>query len=85
MSPHRPVCLHESGYRPRDETTANNSPIGRASQRAVVVGGVPRGLKPARVLGERGHNIVLFEAAPKLGGQVLMGLQASWRGDLSNT
>ena len=41
------------------------------------------GLEAARVLGERGHDVTLFEAAPRLGGQVLMGAQASWRGDLA--
>ena len=51
-------------------------------RRAVVVGGGPAGLEAARVLGERGHHIVLFEAAPRLGGQVLLGAEASWRKDL---
>ena len=36
---------------------------GRIRRRAVVVGGGPAGLEAARVLGERGHHIVLFEAA----------------------
>ena len=47
-----------------------------------VVGGGPAGLEAARVAAERGHNVVLFEAAPALGGQVRIGAGASWRGDL---
>jgi 2,4-dienoyl-CoA reductase-like NADH-dependent reductase (Old Yellow Enzyme family) len=41
-------------------------------RRAVVVGGGPAGLEAARVLAERGHEVVLFEAAERLGGQVLL-------------
>jgi len=48
----------------------------------VVVGGGPAGLEAARVCAERGHQVVLFEAADKLGGQVLLATRASWRRDL---
>ena len=37
-----------------------------------MVGGGPAGLEAARVCAERGHNVVLFEAANRLGGQVLL-------------
>ena len=39
-------------------------------KRIVVVGGGPAGLEAARVSGERGHDVVLMEAAPEAGGQV---------------
>ena len=39
-------------------------------RRVVVVGAGPGGLEAARVAGERGHAVVLFEAAGDLGGQV---------------
>jgi thioredoxin reductase len=48
----------------------------------VVVGGGPAGLEAARVAAERGHHVVLFEAAARLGGQVLLAVRASWRRDL---
>lgn len=56
----------------------------RASRRrrAVVVGGGPAGLEAARVLGERGHSVVLFEAASRLGGQVLLASAIPRRRDL---
>ncbi|MGH6680248.1 MAG: FAD-dependent oxidoreductase, partial [Bradyrhizobium sp.] len=51
-------------------------------RRVVVVGGGPAGLEAARVAAERGHNVVLFEAASRLGGQLLVAVRASWRRDL---
>lgn len=48
----------------------------------VVVGGGPAGLEAARVSAERGHDVVLFEAASKPGGQLLLACRASWRKDL---
>lgn len=47
--------------------------------RAVVVGGGPAGLEAARVLAERGHRVSLFEAGPKLGGQILVAAAAQER------
>ena len=47
-----------------------------------MVGGGPAGLEAARVCAERGHKVVLFEAAVQLGGQVLIAARASWRKDL---
>ena len=82
MSPHRPVCLHNAAT---GRETALPQIVARAEtpgRKAVVVGGGPAGLEAARVLAGRGHNVVLFEAAPELGGQVRIGARASWRGDL---
>ncbi len=38
----------------------------------IVVGGGPGGLKAAAVAAERGHRVTLFEAARRVGGQVLL-------------
>jgi len=54
----------------------------RPGRKVVVVGGGPGGLEAARVAAERGHNVVLFEAAPRLGGQLLLAAKATWRKDL---
>jgi len=51
-------------------------------RKIVVIGGGPAGLEAARVSAERGHNVVLFEAGPKLGGQMLLAVRATWRKDL---
>ncbi|HEV8439213.1 MAG TPA: FAD-dependent oxidoreductase [Methylomirabilota bacterium] len=42
----------------------------RPARRIVVVGGGPAGLEVARVAAERGHLVILFEAATELGGHV---------------
>ena len=53
-----------------------------APKRAVVVGGGPAGLEAARVLGERGHHVVLFEASDQPGGQVRLAACSPRRRDL---
>lgn len=55
--------------------------IGRR-KKAVVVGGGPGGLEAARVLGERGHDVVLFEASDQPGGQIRLAASNSRRHDL---
>lgn len=54
-------------------------PTKRAKRKIVVVGAGPGGLEAARVSAERGHEVVLFEAAAEVGGQVLLAARASWR------
>ena len=49
----------------------------------LVAGGGPAGLEAARVCAERGHDVRLCEASERLGGQVLMAAQASWRSELT--
>ncbi len=50
-----------------------------ASKKAVVIGAGPAGMEAARVLAERGHNVVLFEAQDRVGGQVVLAARASER------
>lgn len=48
-------------------------------KKVVVVGGGPAGLEAARVAALRGHQVVLFERGPRLGGQVLIAANAPLR------
>jgi NADPH-dependent 2,4-dienoyl-CoA reductase/sulfur reductase-like enzyme len=52
------------------------------SRRVVVVGGGPAGMETARVAAERGHAVVLFERADRLGGQIQTAARAPGRGEL---
>ncbi|MBP2326923.1 2,4-dienoyl-CoA reductase-like NADH-dependent reductase (Old Yellow Enzyme family)/thioredoxin reductase [Kibdelosporangium banguiense] len=51
-------------------------------KRIAVVGAGPAGLESARVLAERGHDVQLFEAADKVGGQLSLASLAPRRRDL---
>ncbi|MBI3976878.1 MAG: FAD-dependent oxidoreductase [Chloroflexi bacterium] len=48
-------------------------------KKVVVVGGGPAGLEAARVAALRGHEVVLYEQRPELGGQVLVAGKAPLR------
>jgi len=54
----------------------------RTAKRVVVVGAGPAGLEAARVLGERGHAVTVFEAAHAPGGQLLLASRAPARREL---
>ena len=56
----------------------------RPGRKVVVVGAGPAGLEAARVSALRGHDVVLFEAADRTGGQVNIAARATWRGDLGD-
>ncbi|MFI4988577.1 MAG: FAD-dependent oxidoreductase, partial [Alphaproteobacteria bacterium] len=82
QSPYRPSCLHNPSTGREESLPHAVTRAVPAGRKVVVVGGGPAGLEAARVSAERGHAVVLFEAAPRVGGQVLMGARASWRKDL---
>ncbi len=45
-------------------------PAAETARKVVFVGGGPAGMEAARIAAERGHEVVLFEAARRLGGQI---------------
>ncbi|MDE3831433.1 FAD-dependent oxidoreductase [Sinorhizobium meliloti] len=80
---YRPVhCIHNpaTGRETWLPQVIRRSP--HAGRKAVVVGGGPAGLEAARVLAERGHHVVLLEAAGRLGGQLVLAAKARLRRDL---
>ncbi|OKH79781.1 N-methylproline demethylase [Mycobacterium sp. ST-F2] len=87
-------CLDEI-YQNRDAKCVHNPSTGREdrlphrvdkttgpARTAVVIGGGPAGLEAARVLGERGHRVVVFEASDLPGGQVRIASSSPRRRDL---
>ena len=82
MSELRPTCLHNPSTGHEGELPHEIEPA-RTKRRVLVAGGGPAGLEAARVCAERGHEVRLVEASGRLGGQVLLATEASWRRDLA--
>jgi 2,4-dienoyl-CoA reductase-like NADH-dependent reductase (Old Yellow Enzyme family)/thioredoxin reductase len=74
-------CIHNpsSGRELELPQLVTPAPVGR---RVAVVGGGPAGLEAARVLGERGHDVTLYEANSRLGGQLALAALSPRRRDL---
>ena len=82
MSENRPTCLHNPATGRERFWPQVIEPTTGPVRNVVVVGGGPAGLEAARISAERGHNVVLFEAAKALGGQMRLADTASWRRDV---
>ncbi|WP_309474703.1 FAD-dependent oxidoreductase [Streptomyces ipomoeae] len=74
-------CMHNPSTGRELEVPQRIEPAGR-TRRVAVVGAGPAGLEAARVLAERGHDVHLFEAADRVGGQLLLASKAPRRRDL---
>jgi 2,4-dienoyl-CoA reductase-like NADH-dependent reductase (Old Yellow Enzyme family)/thioredoxin reductase len=66
------------------ESTVPYEPPGPApvTKKILVVGGGPAGLEAARTAALRGHEVVLYEATRRLGGQVAIAAKAPHRADI---
>ncbi|HEX3982187.1 MAG TPA: NADH:flavin oxidoreductase [Acidisoma sp.] len=62
-------CIHNPATG-REETMPHDIPKAAARRKLVIVGAGPAGLEAARVAGERGHEVIVFEAAKDAGGQI---------------
>ncbi len=82
MGETRPTCLHNAASgreRLWPQVITRSDQPGR---RHIVIGAGPAGMEAARISAERGHQVVLFEAANDLGGQLRLASEASWRHDI---
>ncbi|MHA6645466.1 oxidoreductase [Mesorhizobium sp. A623] len=74
-------CIHNAATG-REETMPHVVAKAKERKKVVVVGAGPAGLEAARVLGERGHEVVVFEAANKPGGQIRLTAQSERRREM---
>ena len=63
------LCAHNAASG-RELTMPHVVPRAVTARTIVIVGAGPGGLECARVAAERGHRVVIFEAAPEAGGQI---------------
>jgi 2,4-dienoyl-CoA reductase-like NADH-dependent reductase (Old Yellow Enzyme family) len=78
---HEALCIHNPATG-REATMPHVLRPAERKRRAVVIGAGPAGLEAARVLGARGHEVVLFEAASDPGGQLRLAARVPRRREL---
>ncbi|MGK9334621.1 FAD-dependent oxidoreductase [Sinorhizobium meliloti] len=74
-------CIHNAATG-RELTMPHSIAKAHCRRKVVVVGTGPAGLEAARVAGERGHEVVAFEAANDPGGQVRLTAQSPRRREM---
>ncbi len=75
------LCIHNAATS-REATMPHQIPRAESPRRIVIVGAGPAGLEAARVCGERGHEVVVLEAMPRPGGQLVLAARNPRRRDL---
>ncbi len=75
------LCIHNPATG-REETMPHVIAPAAVPRKVVVVGAGPAGLEAARVAAERGHRVVVFEAADQPGGQVRLTAKSKRRAEM---
>ena len=75
------LCIHNAATS-REQTMPHDIEPASTARRIVIVGAGPAGLEAARVAGERGHAVTVFEAMPWAGGQINLAVRNPRRKDL---
>jgi hypothetical protein len=74
-------CIHNAATG-REETMPHVIAKADVRKKVVIVGAGPAGLEAARVAAERGHDVVVFEAAANPGGQIRLTAQSPRRREM---
>lgn len=74
-------CIHNAATG-RELTLPHVTPRADHRRKIVIVGTGPAGMEAARVAGERGHDVTVFEAADKPGGQIRLTTQSPRRREM---
>ncbi len=74
-------CIHNAATG-REQTMPHQIDKAAIAKKVVIVGAGPAGLEAARVAGERGHAVVVFEAANNPGGQIRLTAQSERRREM---
>ena len=74
-------CIHNAATG-RELDMPHDVPAAPVQRKVVVVGAGPAGLEAARVAAERGHAVLVFEAASQAGGQVRLTAQSPRRREM---
>lgn len=72
------LCIQNAATS-REATMPHDIAKAAKLRKVVVVGAGPAGLEAARVARERGHEVVLFEKQPQVGGQIVLAAKAPQR------
>jgi 2,4-dienoyl-CoA reductase-like NADH-dependent reductase (Old Yellow Enzyme family)/thioredoxin reductase len=75
------LCIHNPATG-REETVPHTITRAETAKKVVIVGAGPAGLEAARVAAERGHRVVVFEAADEPGGQVRLTARTKRRSEM---
>ncbi|AWM27469.1 NADH:flavin oxidoreductase [Sinorhizobium fredii] len=74
-------CIHNAATG-RELTMPHSIAKADRRKKVVIIGAGPAGLEAARVAGERGHEVVVFEAANDPGGQIRLTAQSERRREM---
>ena len=75
------LCMHNAATG-RELTMPHDIAPAAVRKKVVVVGAGPAGVEAARIAGERGHEVAVFEAAPQPGGQLRLAAQSERRREM---
>ena len=75
------LCIHNAATG-RELKFPNIISKSKIKKKIVVVGAGPGGLEAARIAAERGHEVIVFEAAPDPGGQIRLCAKSTRRKDM---